>query len=372
MQKYTLEEYTHYTQYFILFDVIFKINEINKEEFLFDNDINPSSYRRSKQKEQKIGHEIAIKLAKLFSIKIVDKEYIHKVEALINAAYYDMYYKIFTRYDKYTEEILELKKDNTILSPVICLLDLFLKINSRYYSNESFEGWRSEYLDLKKYYAYFSEQLLSIFRLLEITFENDLAYQNIEESKNDGFSYFIRSFVTWKHHDYLASLYFSTKAREILNRENNFKRLSYVNLNHMSSLNYLENYEDCYSIAERQLLYLESISADSVEIKRTEEHLMMSALGLDKYDEIIEMLRNKKKMDLNQFSSLLVAYSKTDMEEYKRYYNCEIKKTQFPDNVLEYFKLLNEFILTHNKKLIINFEKYNVSGVIINIYKKLY
>ena len=52
MQKYTLEEYTHYTQYFILFDVIFKINEINKEEFLFDNDINPSSYRRSKQKVQ--------------------------------------------------------------------------------------------------------------------------------------------------------------------------------------------------------------------------------------------------------------------------------------------------------------------------------
>ena len=98
----------------------------------------------------------------------------------------------------------------------------------------------------------------------------------------------------------------------------------------------------------------------------------MSSLGLNKYDEIIEMFRNKKKMDLNEFSSLLIAYSRTKMGEYKRYYDCEIKKTQFPDNVVEYFKLLNEFILTHNKKLINNFEKYNVSGVIITIYKKLY
>lgn len=65
MIKIDLSIYKKSIKYFSLFDVLIKGEAYNRDEFLKTLGITPNSYRRSKKYEQKIGTEIATRVANM-------------------------------------------------------------------------------------------------------------------------------------------------------------------------------------------------------------------------------------------------------------------------------------------------------------------
>ena len=94
MIKIKLEQYKENKQYLLLFDILIKQVANNKDIFLEDLNITPSSYRRAKQTEQVIGDNIVHILCDHFDIKKPSVLEIDKYEMFINKIYYEYYYNL--------------------------------------------------------------------------------------------------------------------------------------------------------------------------------------------------------------------------------------------------------------------------------------
>ena len=88
MLKIKFDEYKENKQYLLLFDVLIKKEHNNKDLFLEDIDITPSSYRRAKSTEQNIGKNIVDKLCEYFNIKKVSVEEVEKYQIYLNKIYF--------------------------------------------------------------------------------------------------------------------------------------------------------------------------------------------------------------------------------------------------------------------------------------------
>lgn len=369
MNKIELSIYKQSIKYFSLFDVLIKGEAYNRDEFLKTLDITPNSYRRSKNYEQKIGTEIVLTLSKYFGYSVSTDKLINYIEDLTNSIYNDMYYKVFRNYDFYISEVDRLIEQKYNVYPILNLLKLFLQINSLKKGAKVISENQAFYEEIKKYKNFFNDDLLKIFELLYLTFEKDVTEYALAEEFSDGFSYFIVSYRSWLNKKYVDCLYFAEKAQLILLRENNFKRILYLNFNIMSSLNYVKNYKACLDMCQKQMLTLNSFECEGFERENTLKHMIVAALGLKDYQLVVNLLSNNENYSLTELTCYLFAMSKLSIKDYQNYFSDNIHLEDYNENNRNFLIILNKFILNNDKKLLIQLEQYNFVKAILEILK---
>lgn len=125
MKKFDLTLYKESRQYFYLFDVYLKNLAINKDPFLEELGITPSSYRRARMSEQKVGVQIVEQLSKHFGFIVPKSEFINDMSKFTNKIFFNMEYKVYDAYEEDIEYLNKIEKDNYLLFPIINLLKLF-------------------------------------------------------------------------------------------------------------------------------------------------------------------------------------------------------------------------------------------------------
>lgn len=369
MKKIDLSIYKKSNIYLYLFDVLIKNEVYNKDEFLKTKGITPNSYRRAKNNEQKVGYEIVKKLSKYFNYNLTDDKTLEHITELSNSIYNDMYYKVYKRFDDYMAEINRLIEQNYNIFPILRLLKLFLQINSLEKGTKVISENIKYYDEVKKYKNFYNEDLLRIYELLYLTFEKDVTEYALSEEFSDGFSYFVVSYRSWSSKKYVECLYFADKARNILLKENNLKRIIHLNFNVMSSLNYIKNYKSCFEMAQKQLLALDSFDCNGFEKETTLKHMIVAALGLKEYNCILNLLSKNEDYSLTELICFLFAMSKISIKDYKKFYSENIKLDEYNKIHQDFLVLLNEYILYNDKKALIKLEQFNFVKAILEIIK---
>ena len=329
MYQIDLTLYKESKQYFQLFDILLKDLNINKEAFLKEIGISPSSYRKARTVEQNIGDKIIEQLCRALGYKKATLSYIEDLEKFINKVYFDMYYKIYKSYYDDLDRVNQLLDENSILFPVLKLLKMFLIANSQVDAGRVIKENKSLFEEIKQYIFFFNEDLCELVDVLSLLFEPTIPEKIMMKSYKNSLAYFSLSSRLCADKRYVESLFVGKKAEEVLVREKNYKRLLFLNVKMMHCLNSIHSYEDCYDIASMQLLTLQSFVNTDYEYNATVKNLAVCCLPLKKFDYIIEILENKEHVTMTELCCLLVALYCTNKEVYKQKF-------------IEYKSMLNE------------------------------
>lgn len=256
---------THYS--FILFDILFKDEFKTKEAVLDSLDIASSTYRRARIKEQKIGSHIVLKLNNYFHINDVNKDKIEEYEILIANVVSKIYYKVNDDYNSDLEKLDEYYKENTILSPIFKMIELFISINnikSNYKAKISY--YRSDYEKIKKYEKLFNDDLKAIYFIIESFFvHSSMVDYNYIEALLDkinyakGLFYSLASTRYYLDNDFYNALLYARYAEKSFIIDYNINRLFQVKCNICSLYLIIEKnqlaYKTIMEIAEAMFSY---------------------------------------------------------------------------------------------------------------------
>lgn len=173
MIKIDLKAYKENKQYLILFDILIKNVAKNKDIFLEDLDITPSSYRRAKVSEQTIGEHIVNKLSTFFNYKTITKEEVEKYELFINKIYTEYYYSLNSNTLYILGKLDELINENNLFYPIFLLFKLLFNLISN--NNQTIINNENEYLyeQVIKYKPFYNEDLLDVLVHVEVLFDKD-------------------------------------------------------------------------------------------------------------------------------------------------------------------------------------------------------
>ena len=224
MNNFNLEIYRTTRQYIKFFDVYIKQFEKNKETVFSQVGINNSSYRRARDNEQNVGKEIVEVLSKFYSLYVPNNTDIGDLEKLITRVYYNIYYKIDGTLDNDLNDVNKELERKSILFPIHNLLKLFIIVNTNYSPKVVFEENIDLYLDIKKYTSFFTNELLEIFEILSLFFEDEYNSGAWATTYNNPMSYQILASKYFSQGKYIEAIFFSSRAKEILINDQNFSR----------------------------------------------------------------------------------------------------------------------------------------------------
>lgn len=371
MKKFDFSEYKNSKIYFQMFDVLIREKVPNRDHFLIDNDIPASSYRRCRTIEQNVGRDIINKLANLLNLKTNTDEEIDQLEKFANKVYYQMTYKIYKSFEEDIEYIKKLLDENNILFPILELLLLFLYMND----NKSVSDVINENIELfkkiKKYNVFLTGKLNELYELVVIYFTGANKEELYLKTYDNAIAYTILSTQAYNRGDYIACLYFSNKAKEISEKEGNIRRIIRLNRNIMICLLYIGNYEECYELASRQILILESLDIEDSSLRLAEKVLIIASIGCEKYGNIIKLLNKKAELTLTEISCLLIAYFKLDRKQYELYLENELDLVKSEKKYLNYISNLNKFLKRPDKKYLNDLENDEIPKTLRKIFKKM-
>ena len=174
MKRINLKEYSKSMKLLLVFDVLIKteILAINKDAFLESKSIAPSSYRRARTKEQKVGDEIVHTLSKHFELKLCNDSYIEQLETLVSNIYFDINYRVIENHSKYIEILDKLLEEKPILFPILKLIKLFVITFYDGDLTELVNTYSSEFDYISQFQSFFSDELLEIFDLLKLSYSS--------------------------------------------------------------------------------------------------------------------------------------------------------------------------------------------------------
>lgn len=371
MKKFDFTIYKSTRQYFLMYDVLIKERVPNRDNFLIDNDIPPSSYRRCRSSEQHGGKEIVERLAKVLKLTPTTIEEIDEIEKFASKVYYQMTYKIFKSYKEDIEYIKGLLEKNHIMFPVLELLLLFLYMNANRTVKDIIDDYTELFNKVKKYKVFLSGELMEIYELTYIYFRGANREEIYLKTYSNSIAYTILSAQAYNREDYIACLYFSNRAKEISEKEGNVKRIIRLNRNIMTCLLYVGNYAECYELASRQILILESLDIDDGLINSAKKHYIISCIGLEKYERIIEILDTKKQLNLTELTCLIIAYYFTNKKGFELIYKERLKKYPIDDKTLKYLNSLNIYLRRPDKKYLAKLENSEIMKPMKKIFKKM-
>ena len=355
MFKIDLSLYKKSKQYFILFDVILKDLSVNKDFFLKESGVSPSSYRKARFIEQNNGNKIIDKLCNALNYRNVNNEIIDEIELLINRIYNNMYYKVYTTYEKDLSIINEYLESNIILRPIVLLSKLFLLANYKYDVGEFDNENNTDYIELKKYLPLFSNELLELFDILSLVFEKNVHDKVLMKTYKNSLFYYALASRLCSDKRYVESLFVSKKAEDVLVREKNYKRLLYLNVKMMHCMNSIKNYEECFELASMQLLSLRSFIDVDYAYKNTVKNLAISCLPLKKYSYVINLLLNEPKLSMTEVCCLLVSQFNLDIEKYNEYFDFYYNGTSIENKAI--LANLDSFLKHNDKKELMKLEE---------------
>ena len=349
MLKIKFDEYKENKQYLLLFDVLIKKEHNNKDLFLEDIDITPSSYQRAKSTEQNIGKNIVDKLCEYFNIKKVSVEEVEKYQIYLNKIYYDYYYNINSNCSYVCGKINELINEKNLFYPIFLLFKLlFLLIDSK---NKNIIINENEYLfyEVISYKGFYNEDLKDVLNHIEILYDKEFTNKKVYLDSKNGITYSIISNKYLEAEKYIECLYYADKAKDIFLKDENYKRIAYINQNIMSSYCYLNNFEKYYQMAYTQFFSLNSFG-DYSEIKdQTDKHFAISMIGLKKYQELEYFYKNKLDITFTEMICLLISRYYTNIKEYYRYYS-NMADVLKDDERLEVLNIIDKYLKTNDKK----------------------
>ncbi|MGM9899378.1 MAG: hypothetical protein ACI32E_02210 [Bacilli bacterium] len=378
MHKFSLAIYKKSQIYFEIFDIYFKEKGDNKEALLKSIFINPSSYRKCRKGELKIGSKIIFELSSHYDLKHPQEKLIDELEVFLNRIYFNMYYKIYTTYEddiKYVEQLISANYD---IFPVLYLIKLFLCASS----NEGVNRIKEKYLDLyqqvKKYDSIFKNELFELYEVLFLFFEDNLPQESKIKKYENPLAYYVLATKSYFNRNYVECLFYGDKAKELLDKDGNICRTMYLNNTIMATLLYVQEYEECYTISSKQLLALESMGITSGPlVKACKTFKAVSLLGKKDYLELIEMYKDNNHLFLNEITCMLIAlYMKDDKQtihqDYEKFYD-DLDVDNLPKRYSIFIKGVDQ-ALKHKvspKDIISDFKKYEVMEQIEIIFKKV-
>lgn len=372
MFKIDLAVYYTSKQYFILYDILFKELAINKEPFLISKKINPSSYRRARTKEQQIGSKINTSLAKMFDYKELDVIQLGQIEKRLNQIFFNIYYKIYDTYEDDQKFIKMLIKDQYLIFPILKLFDLLMILHQPNNEQIIISTLKPEFEELRKYLPFFTYELQEIFDLISIFFERGIVKGLKSKNYNQGLFYYEIAVKLLDDNEYLESLYYANLCQEALLKDGNYKRLIYLNSIIMSNYLEINNYSACLELGTHQLLTLKSFNFLGYDLgyeyHKTIHFIAISALALEKYDQVIDVLTASEILSIIDKIILMIAYYHSNLDNYHNFFNYTV------NNCREHLLFINlDSYLTSKDKQAKEYLKMHLSKhllELLNIKKK--
>ena len=139
----------------------------------------------------------------------------------------------------------------------------------------------------------------------------------------------------------------------------------------MTCLLYIGNYEECYELASRQILILESLNVDDNLIDSAKKHLIISSVGLEKYNKVIELINSKIQLNLTEASCLMISLYNTSKKEYEILYNEGFDYMKADEEKINYINTLNLFLKKRDKKYLVKLETKLIMAPLQKIFKKM-
>lgn len=354
MNKFDLSVYKSSKPYFDLLDVYIKEQEIRKESFLIEIGVTPSSYRKCRKGELNIGHEIIGVIARHFSFKVPTDEFLDEIEKFVNKVYINIYYKNFITYKEDMEYIDSLLEENYIIFPLFKLLKLFMIAASNEEVFKIQNDNRELYDEVSLYQTFFEYGVNDLFEITYLVFTDSVSKDHWIKNYKNGMSYFVLSTRSYLDGRYIESIFYGDKCKKFLFEDGNINRLFYLNNTIMSSLIYVENYEECADMAFRQLASLESINfQDKFQFTMSKKFRILALLGEKKYDLIKEENINNCDMTLTELVCMLIAMHFKNSKDkkyydYEKYYE-ELEVDTLPDEYSVPIKLVDQMLKSKNK-----------------------
>lgn len=369
MRKFKLNDYKYFKQYFNLLDVLIKTESSNKELFLEEINISPSSYRRVKKDGNKIGDTILTKLAKYFKYNLCSKSLIDEIETKINIIYFDIYYKNYENYSNHYDWLETMINKRYIIFPIFKLFKLLMIVNDKY--NPSFlqDTYRESYNEVIEYKEFYGHEFQEIIEILDVVFKKDLDDIFLSNEYINELTYHTLASRCTVMGRYLESIYFCNKVKDKYFENENYKRIYFINLTLIANYNYLLKFDKSNLLAQKQLLTLKATKNYDLEYELTKSIYVITCLGIGDYGEVISQLKDKESYTLTETVSLLIAYYKNDRQAYKKLYDDVIPDDK-DDASCKCLTILND-VLNNNKKKIIELEQFNINKCIIGILKKM-
>ena len=369
----SLKEYKDEVIYFSLFDILIKKVAPNRDIYLEDMDISPTTYKRCKNRQSKKGRQIIEQLSDHFGYKIPTNEFIDELEKRINKIYHNIYYKIESKYEEDMQYLEDLLKENYLLFPIIKLVKLLVHFNCPDDTKLKFSDNKDLFSEVKEYILFFNYDLLEFYEIFNVLCLEELDSKILARDYKNELCYSALATKLFKQNRFVECLYLSEKIKKQYLKDENFKRLYSINLNIMVCYNSLEEYQQAYDLTSKQMLSLESLELDNFHYETAEFHHLVACLGLGKYQEIIDILDYRQKYQMKYMLMLLIAKFKIGLDEYYEIYNL-LSINKLTDITKEFISVVNDIIINKKIEMIdrLNESKYAITHSLFNIVKKMF
>lgn len=364
MFRIKLKEYYGVAIYMNMFDEMLKEEAaelvITKETLLKDLKINPSSYRRCKISDREASANVITRLVSHYNMKRMLQDDLLYFEEIVNDIYLDVNYKVYDKFNYYIELLDDMIANRVVLLPIVQLLRIFLDVFSKQDIEIAMGKFNKEFEEVEKYKSFFNEDILKIYDILKLVYSYRLTKSMLAKTYDEGLSYSLIALRHLKDKRYFESLYFSQKAKDIFLKENNLKRMIYVNYTILNNLSYLNNFEDYYTLAFQQLLTVRAFDKTKFEHDNALKHMVVSSIAVGKYKEAYDIIVNRKQMNMSNLAALIVARFHINSDDIDEWFEVEIKKNIKDEYKINVFYQLILYLKNSDKNILKSIQETNL------------
>lgn len=370
MNKIKLDEYKQNKQYLFLFDILIKEVASNRDFFLEELDIAPSSYRRAKMNEHNISKQYKYKLSNYFGYKIIKENEIEKYQIFLNEIYNNFYYKIDSKFTYLIGKLEECISEKNLFQPIFMLFKLLLTSSK----DNSYSIIRNESLylleEVKKYSLFFNNEMNEILDYIELLFEENIDNKNYNLNDKSALFYSALASKYCDRNESLISLFYASKAKEKYFLDANYKRLANLEFTIMSCYCNMKNYDKYYELAYKQFFNFKNLNNSINEYNLSKIHLVIAMLSLNKYKDILYMFNDIKDMSFSEIVCVLIAQYKVNKKEYYVLFNNLIQNAR--NNIqINDLEIINTYIENKDKKCLKKLSENSVLNILVKLLKEL-
>lgn len=350
-------------------DRIRKLN-ITKKDFFKAVKISSTSFNRSINSEQKIGNSIVKKLNNIFDVNPVNKINKQELEILLEEIYLKFYYKKdISNYEYAIDDYINM---NTPLTPILYLFKFLIKATNYKNPKQIFEENVGLYNEINSFDGYYIDEFRDLLILLKILFRDIKVDYNIciESSNIKPLIYQALVNLAYRNEDFALVIYYGEKAKKEFQKTLNFERVASLNLTLFLAYNVIGEFEVVYNMSFEQCNYYLINDIENRRTRGTIIHFCISCIGLEKYNEAIEMLNKiePSKREIGEYLVMLVIYHKTNNKEYDTLLDyINIKKIDYYDMA----NLLDKFLTKRSKPLKDKLKEYGFNKGLLKIIEKM-
>lgn len=357
--------------------ITFYAIEMKKTQFTISGileklDISYMAYKRAKENYTNASVLIEKRLEAFLGYNSLDEKKIVKYEQTINEIIVKSYYRTDDT-QKYLTTLDLYIADNNYLKPIFELLKICIFLNTNIPFKILKEKYGEALLSLAKYKdEYFITLFKEIYILIENIFSSKIVLHNdhVEESLK-GLVYYSYTCNAYNNKDFSLALYYSDVARKYLINDYNFNRYITISFLRFSCLNYMGEYEKVYEEALKLQYYITKVIKNNEFEYFNCINIFISMLGLEKYQELNDLIAKKDVMDDSDYIFLIIATYASNKKDWEKL-ALECQNKHFKDSYLNYnISLLNEILQNMN---ILEIEKLTVNEalkrIITNMIRK--